>query len=283
LGQDPVNFYASLAPTSGATGATGGGWCVFRYDTVGMMLMSHCEHSINVTTAAHIHQAADAQVTSTGNPIVTFANNGMSPIMSTSQKLLNDQEASLFTGALYVNVHTTAFPGGQIRGNIMMTATPGVWYAELDNAQAKVSPTTASSGVAMVKFTAGTPNTYDITIYHTSKTASAAHIHGPSMGPGNSTGVLVVICGSAATCMSPIKMTGLTASTAVYTDAQSYGFIKSGISYVNVHTPAFGAGEFRGQVTKLMVQTKPTRAAASTISVSVPLLALLALAARLLA
>jgi len=280
-----------LSVSNGAT--TGMGWCLFRYNTMTMMITTHCQHNIAVTTAAHIHQAPDAAATSTGNPIITFTNNGMSPIMMTSVALTNDQEASLFNGALYVNVHTTAFPAGQIRGNIMMASVAGTWYAELDNMQAAVTPTTASGGVAMVVGHAGTPNTYDVTVWHTaSPNVTQAHIHGPSNGPGNSTGIVVSICGTGKapyTCQTGtntpwmFSMTGLVATTTKYSDAQIWGFIKSGNSYVNVHTNAFPGGEVRGQVTQLMMLTKPIRAAASTIHVSVPLLALLALAARLLA
>src|SRR5690242_16346564 len=90
----------------------------------------------------------------------------------------------------------------------MMNTDPKVYVSELDNAQAGVTGLT-TGGVGMVKQVTAT--TYDVTIYHNIAAVTAAHIHGPSSGPTNSTGALVVICGSAGACGAgvPLKFTGL--------------------------------------------------------------------------
>jgi len=67
--------------------------------------------------AAHIH----AGVTGVSGPIV-FPLTETSPgsgIWSTKVVLSDDQLAALKAGSLYVNVHSEAFPDGEIRGQLM--------------------------------------------------------------------------------------------------------------------------------------------------------------------
>jgi hypothetical protein len=79
-------------------------------------------------TAAHIHGPA-APGTNAG---VIFPLPSGSPIVGTVGPLNSTQEANLNAGLLYVNVHTTAFPGGEIRGQILrdqVGVEPRTWGA----------------------------------------------------------------------------------------------------------------------------------------------------------
>ena len=51
--------------------------------------------------------------------VLTFATPISSPINYTSAALTEAQEADLNGGLNYVNLHTTAFPGGEIRGQLI--------------------------------------------------------------------------------------------------------------------------------------------------------------------
>lgn len=72
-------------------------------------------HSIAAPTMGHIHKGAAGTNGSVVYPFTTLA----SPISYTSAALTAEQEADLNAGLLYVNLHTAAFPGGEIRGNLV--------------------------------------------------------------------------------------------------------------------------------------------------------------------
>ncbi len=72
-------------------------------------------HSIVAPTMGHIHKGAAGTNGSVVYPFTTLA----SPISYTSAALTAEQEADLNAGLLYVNLHSAAFPGGEIRGNLV--------------------------------------------------------------------------------------------------------------------------------------------------------------------
>lgn len=65
--------------------------------------------------AAHIHGPADPG--QNAGVLIPFAAVGTSPIEGQAP-LTAAQEGELAAGKLYVNVHTPAFPGGEIRGQL---------------------------------------------------------------------------------------------------------------------------------------------------------------------
>lgn len=75
--------------------------------------------SVTVTgmapTAGHIHQAAPGV---NGPVIVPFVQNGNTFSPAPFAKLNEAQMAAFRAGNLYVNVHSAAFPNGEIRGQL---------------------------------------------------------------------------------------------------------------------------------------------------------------------
>src|SRR5246127_3745136 len=67
-------------------------------------------------TAAHFHGPAEAG--KNAGVQVPIPNAGTSPVEG-SATLTDAQAADLTSGKLYVNVHTAANPGGEIRGQVM--------------------------------------------------------------------------------------------------------------------------------------------------------------------
>lgn len=67
-------------------------------------------------SAGHIHKGA---VGVAGSVVFGFASPLTSPINYTSVALTADQEADLNAGLYYANLHTTAYPGGEIRGQLI--------------------------------------------------------------------------------------------------------------------------------------------------------------------
>ena len=75
--------------------------------------------SVNTTgvqgTAAHIHEGAPGK---NGAVIIPLTKNGDSYMVPPNTKLSDSQLASFKAGNLYVNVHSAANPGGEIRGQL---------------------------------------------------------------------------------------------------------------------------------------------------------------------
>ncbi|AYA37906.1 CHRD domain-containing protein [Hymenobacter oligotrophus] len=66
--------------------------------------------------AGHIHQAPPGQ---NGGVIVPFSSVATSPIRGTAT-LTEADAASLMAGNTYVNLHSSTYPNGEIRGNITL-------------------------------------------------------------------------------------------------------------------------------------------------------------------
>jgi hypothetical protein len=94
------------------TSASGGGTITVRDD-------GSVSGSVSTTgvagTAAHIHEAPAGK---NGPVIVPLTKEGDTYRVPAGAKLTDAQMASLKAGSLYVNVHSAANPGGEIRGQL---------------------------------------------------------------------------------------------------------------------------------------------------------------------
>jgi hypothetical protein len=104
---------AQEAPPSGST-ATGIG--SFTLDGAKMLNFNiSFSGLLGTETAAHIHGPAGPGV----NAGVVFGLPAGSPKVGAVGPLSPAQEADLNAGLYYVNIHSTMFPGGEIRGQIL--------------------------------------------------------------------------------------------------------------------------------------------------------------------
>jgi hypothetical protein len=138
-----------------------------------------------------------------------------------------------------VNAHTSANPGGEIRGQVLMASGAG-FAVKLDGSQEVPPVTTNASATASVILNPNGTVTFDETV--TGMTPTAAHFHN----------------GAAGVSAGVVKNTTLTNNTAsgtwsssdatqTFTDVLLRELVK-GRLYLNVHSSTNPGGEIRGQV-----------------------------------
>jgi hypothetical protein len=218
-----------VAPPTGSS-AIGGGYFIIDTDLNTVSYRIAFTGLSGSETAAHIHGFAspgDAggilHSLPLGNPKVG--------VWSYDEA----QEPDILAGLAYVNIHSSAFPGGEIRGQITSL------NASLDGEQE--SPPTGSTATGWGVFTVDTAaNTLDYYIVFDglSSTETAAHIHGFAL-QGSSGGVL-----------HSLPLGSPKVGTWNYSEDQELGIL-TGLTYVNIHSANFPGGEIRGQIVPLVV------------------------------
>ena len=93
---------------------TGSGSCGAVLNDAQTQLSINCTHSV-APTVAHIHFAPAGSVGGVVFPLIP----PQSPI-NTVWALTPGDVSNLFAGNLYVNVHTAAFPSGEVRGQLLL-------------------------------------------------------------------------------------------------------------------------------------------------------------------
>jgi hypothetical protein len=130
-----INLTASIdgnqeVPPTGSL-ATGTG--TMLYDDVTNLLNWDITYSagsmVGTPTVSHFHGPAPVG-SNAGVQVDIVANSGgsiASPMIG-SATITNAQEADLLAGLWYINIHSTAFPGGEIRGQVNVVPIPAaVW------------------------------------------------------------------------------------------------------------------------------------------------------------
>jgi len=97
------------------TGSTATGSATLTFDSTTKIFTLSVTHTIASPTNGHIHKG----VVGVSGPVIFPFASFTSPISYTSPVLDAGQEADLRAGLYYVNIHTAAFPGGEIRGQLI--------------------------------------------------------------------------------------------------------------------------------------------------------------------
>ena len=188
-------------------------------------------------TASHIHLGFAGE---NGGVQIGLAQEAGNPghWFATEEQLDANGLASYRDGQLYVNLHTPAFPGGEIRGQIAPPPIE-VLFTNMGGDQEVPSVATAASGIAASTVNRDT-GSLELRVNATGvDNATAAHIH--TAGQGQNGPVLIGLTQDGS---NPGHW-----SLSAALDAVALGDYKAGGLYVNVHTPANPGGEIRGQIT----------------------------------
>lgn len=185
-------------------------------------------------TAAHIHSPGAGGVNA---PVLIGLTE--SPVGSgvwsvpAATTMTSAQVASLKAGDMYFNAHSTANPGGEIRGQIGRDVRTAV----LAGAQEAPPNASTATGKGVVIVDPAT-RAMSASVTTTGVAGTAAHIHEEVVGVSGA--VVFPLTQTAAA-------SGIWTGSATLTEAQ-YTALKSGRFYFNVHSAAFAAGEIRGQI-----------------------------------
>ncbi|MDX2131883.1 MAG: CHRD domain-containing protein [Planctomycetota bacterium] len=140
------------------------------------------------------------------------------------------QEQGILDGLSYVNIHTNAFPGGEIRGQVV------TWVSPINGVQEVPMNASISTGYSLISVNQGT-NTLGYDIRHSGLASGeiAAHFHGFA-NPGSNAGVVQNL---------PL---GMRKQGTWAFGAANLTNVLTSRSYINIHSNAFPGGEIRGQV-----------------------------------
>lgn len=181
-------------------------------------------------TGAHIHRAEPGVP---GGIVFPLPAGSLKTGSWTTLNVTNT--ADLLAGNLYVNVHSSAYPGGEIRGQIVPGS--GCFAAHLSGLQ-EVPPITTTAGTGHGVFALSPDQTtlvYDIVYSGLSITETAAHIHVAPVGvPGP--------------VVFPLPAGSPKSGSWVGLSGQNLDDLLAGNLYANVHTSNHPAGEIRGQL-----------------------------------
>jgi len=192
-----------------------------------------------VGIAAHIHDGLPG----VSGPVAIPLSGGPTVWTVPAGTVLTDaQVARLTAGAYYYNVHTTAAPNGEIRGQLAQQ----VRFAALTGASEVPPVTTTASGTGVLAFS---PTTGQISgfVKTSGITGTVAHIH--EAAAGVSGGVIVPLTQTPAGSGVWVVAAGQT-----LTQSQIASF-NAGNLYFNVHSAANPSGEIRGQILPANIKT----------------------------
>jgi hypothetical protein len=203
--------------------------------------------------AAHIHLGAAG----VAGPIIIPLKPGRSPMIGTlyaanlspagDVHTFADAIASMRAGRTYVNLHTAAHPGGEVRAQLRLRAGDRVYGGALSGAAEAPAVTTDGTGSAFVIVnSAGNKLSYVVTYRGLSGPVAASHIH---LGAAGVAGPIIIpLMPGPSPMIGTLYAANLTPAGGVTNFAQALAAIRGGMTYVNLHTAAHPGGEVRAQL-----------------------------------
>lgn len=244
-----VRFTATIDAAQETTGSTSTatGSAVLLYDVEANRfdLAVTINGFANPLTNSHIHEAAPG----VAGPVVTglgaevaYTRNGDSLAATFLDVAHLGSPATLLSGGAYLNFHTAAYPGGEIRGQLIPDDIK--LTARIDGSQESSANDSAAYGAAQAIYHPAT-NQIDVTVfaYNFTNTFTNSHIH---EGPVGVSGGVVTPFGGAAV-YTRVGNTYTNAFTGLTYGGNPVVLLSDG-SYVNIHSNIYPAGEIRGQL-----------------------------------
>ncbi len=230
-GQQEVPVVVTTATGTGAFTLTNTGGLVYIITVNGLS---------GTISAAHFHIGAAGVSGPVVQPISFTGTSASGTWSSIPDSLI----AALFAGKLYVNVHTAANPGGEIRGQVVLSSGTAL-SATLEGSQESPAVATTAKGTATLSLSSvgGTALSYALTVNGLSGAMTGAHFHVGAAGVNGPVvkNILPDFVGNTAVGVWRTTGTGALAESTIVQ-------LLTGGLYLNVHTAANPGGEIRGQV-----------------------------------
>ena len=171
------------APVPVTSAARGTVIATYNTETNVLELKGDFQKLSDTVSAAHIHPGGPGVV---NNPIITlnitpFDSTGTISLDTTLTDFTEEQEAQLLAGNMYVNVHSKAFQGGEIRAQLIATTSGTTRFFDVNLTQ---SPGNAT-GDAWIVVDSTTRSTYVTgTFQGINSNVTTSHIHLGRAGAG---------------------------------------------------------------------------------------------------
>jgi CHRD domain/Secretion system C-terminal sorting domain len=191
-------------------------------------------------SAAHFHGGTATQTGSVIYPLVAY-NRAPTAAYLGKVALTNDFLGKMLKDSIYVNIHSTANPNGEIRGQISTSLHEGT-VADMCGKQEVPVVTTAAIGAGFVSTERAKSIGYlSVVTNGLSGNATAAHIHNSPKG----------VAGGVYLNMGTTTNNSYSGAF-INSRASAVDSITNGLMYFNVHTSLNGNGEVRGQLGKAL-------------------------------
>lgn len=206
------------------------GGCFGQLDAAGARFSVVCTHNVVGPALVHIHRAPAGS----NGPVVFDLGNPVSPVEATWTGMTPADIADLLAGNLYINVHASGRPEGEIRGQILPRTVDNFSFVANGAQEVPPTPSTATGNCSADL----SDNARSLFVSCTHNVVSPSDIHLHDAPPGVD-GPIVFNYTSSGSSFS-----GTTSLTPRLTADFAAGFL-----YVNIHSlPDFETGEIRGQL-----------------------------------
>jgi hypothetical protein len=188
--------------------------------------------------ASHFHHA----VTGSNGPVVLdFSGALLNNEVSFSGPVSGEIVSDLLKGEIYINAHTPAFPGGELRGQMFRLARDGYGFDMCTGQESSPvnAPDAQGSGLISIDRLHTNANIAIVTDGLTGPVIGA-HLHEAPIGENG--GVIYDL--------TPYFNNGAVTGFGIPVDTSIINAIQAANVYANVHTDQHPDGELRGQVVK---------------------------------
>jgi hypothetical protein len=209
-----------------ATAARGG--CMGQLDAGAGVLSLVCTHDVDLPTVMHIHRGTAGAI----GPIAFDLGDPRSPVEATWTGMTPADVADLLAGRLYVNVHASGRPEGEIRGQMLVRTVDS--FAFLADGGQEVPPTGSMARGRCSADLADDARSLFVACTHQVAQPTMIHLH--DAPPGREGPVVFDF-----PLLNPF-------SGNVPLTPRLVADFAAGFLYVNVHTEDSPQGEIRGQL-----------------------------------
>lgn len=191
-----------------------------------------------VSTGAHVHLEVPGVAGEVLFPI--RHSSSAEGTVHASADVTAAQASTIVAGGSYVNIHTSTYPAGEIRAQLVNNTGLRYLAGEMKGINQIPVNSSAARGTVIVVYNTETKSLILAGDYqHLSDTVTVAHIH---IGPPGVVGPAVIPLNT-----TPRDSTGIISDTTTLTPEQETELL-AGNMYVNVHSKTFPDGEIRTQL-----------------------------------